>query len=133
MSANIDRFIHEEKATLRYTRIPFTVLYAEGRWRREEAGNRGTSEGGASEAFLLERDVQRNWHDYRTGFNLSPWHQAALNGWYQRRDRQTEFNEQQDELAPGLAGEGYPGFLRRRDMGTDEVGTRLVLQYPIPR
>jgi mono/diheme cytochrome c family protein len=127
-SSDIDRFVNEQKATLRYTRIPFTALYAEGRWRQEDVGEQGDSLGGSSEPFLLRRDVHRDWQDYRVGFNVSPWSKASLNAWYQYRDRHTDFDEKQDELFPGIPNNGYPGFIRERDTFTDEVGARLVLR-----
>ena len=127
-SADLDRFINEQKATLRYTRIPFTVLYAEGRWRQEDVGEHSEALGGNPAPFLLRRDVHRDGRDYRAGFNVSPWSRASLNAWYQHRDRHTEFDEQQDELFPGVPNNGYPGFIRERDTFTDEVGARLVLR-----
>ena len=127
-SADIDRFINEQKATLRYTRIPFTVLYTEGRWRQEDVGEHSEALGGNPAPFLLRRDVHRDWQDYRAGFNVSPWSKASLNGWYQHRDRHTEFDEAQDELFPNVPNNGYPGFIRERDTFTDEVGARLVLR-----
>jgi hypothetical protein len=51
-----------------------------------------------------------------------------LNAWYQRRDRDTEFNERLDERPPGVPGAGYAGFIRERETISDEVGTRLVLR-----
>ena len=134
----IDRFILQERAGVRYTTIPYTVLYAEGDWRQETIEQHDELTPGlvdTHDAFRRDADIDKNWQRYRAGFDVSPWTRVSLNAWYQYFDRRTDFDQMTEDLSqfpptvnPGF---GYPGFMTRQDITTDEVGARLVLR-PAP-
>src|SRR5205814_7979530 len=86
------------------------------------------------EAFARDADITKDWERYRAGFDVSPWARLALNAWYQYFDRRTDFDEDVKDLLaypPDVfPGSGYPGFLKRQDIRSDEAGARLVL-HPV--
>ena len=132
---SIDRTIVQERAGVRYTRIPCTVLYGEGDWRQETIQQHDELIPGlpdTHEAFRRDADIDKDWHRYRAGFDVSPWTRLSLNAWYQYFDRRTDSDQQTVSLSrfPPIVdpGVGYPGFLTRQDITTDEVGARLVLR-----
>jgi hypothetical protein len=116
----------EENLLLRYTRLPFTALFAEARLKQESMALYEDEQGGPH-SFLRDTDVSSQWQDYRAGFNVSPWRQVSLSGQYKHRRRETDYDNQRDEHPLGLPGEGYPAFIRARDIKADEVEARLVL------
>lgn len=131
----IDRVIWQERAGVRYTKIPCTVLYAEGDWRQETIEQHDELIPGlvnTHDAFRRDADIEKDWRRYRAGFDVSPWTRASLNAWYQYFDRRTDFDQQTQDLAlfppTVFPGAGYPGFVTRQDITTDEVGARLVLR-----
>jgi hypothetical protein len=132
---SIDRVIWQERAGVRYTSIPYTVLYAEGDWRQENIDQHDELIPGlvnTHDAFRRDADLDKHWRRYRSGFDVSPWARVSLNAWYQYFDKRTDFDEQAQDLTlyppMVLPGIGYPGFLTRQDITTDEVGARLVLR-----
>jgi len=131
----IDRFILQERAGVRYTKIPSTVLYAEGDWRQETIEQHDELIPGlvnTHDAFHRDADIEKDWRRYRAGFDVSPWTRVSFNAWYQYFDRRTDFDQQTQDLSlyppTVLPGVGYPGFMTRQDTTTDEVGARLVLR-----
>ena len=128
-----DRFIAEEKFTLRDTQIPFTVFYGEARFRQEqiqqfeelapeEAGLATTTD------FIRDTDARYDWRQYRAGFSLSPWSRVSLDAYAQRRDHKDTFHHNIDERPIDTPGQGYPGFIIGRQTTADEVGTKLVVR-----
>ncbi len=124
----------EENVSLRYTKIPFTALFAEASLRQEQINQ---SMGQSADAtplhfpqFQLDTDFTSQLYDMRVGFNTSPWTWASLSAHYRRYDDQSFYNNVVDQLplfgiTPGI---GYPGFLLSRDLLNNEVETKLVLR-----
>lgn len=135
VQGEIQRFIASERAGVRYTKIPFTVLYAEGEWRQESIDQQDALLPGrqfTQDAFSRDADLRKDSQRYRAGFDVSPWARVSFNAWYQRLDRKTDFDQDVQSLlafpptaTPGI---GYPGFLTRQEIATDEAGARLVLR-----
>jgi hypothetical protein len=119
-----DRFTATEQVTLRNTQIPFTVLYAEGRFRQEKIDQfQSEDDSLLLNTFVRDIDAIYNWRQYRAGFNVSPWTRVALSAYAQRRDRDDSFDQNVD-----FPGNGYPGFITERETQSDEAGARLVLR-----
>jgi mono/diheme cytochrome c family protein len=126
--------ILEEDAGLRYTKIPFTVLFTDARFRQEWIdlydANQNSTDGSD---FLVSNDAQNDLKDVRTGFTISPWTPVSLEASYRRSFERTDYNHELDTL-PVIAGplinpgNGYPAFFRRRDIASDDVDARLVLR-----
>ncbi len=132
--SDYDTSLAEENLSLRYTKIPFTALYAEGSLRQERIGQTigqlPDTTPFHDPQFLLETDFTSDLYDLRAGFNTSPWTWASFNAQYRRYDDQSHYNHVVDQLplfgiTPGI---GYPGFILARDLLNNEVETRLVLR-----
>lgn len=112
-------------AGLRYTAIPFTVLYAEGRFQQEDIDQFEQQVGSFNE-FVRDTDASNDIRDFRAGFRLSPWQPVSLDGSYRNRKSRSDYNHLTDLAAAGATGDGYPAFIRGRDLTTDEVQARLT-------
>lgn len=127
-----DRYTSEETVTLRNTQIPFTVIYGEIRFRQEQIDVFETQEESTGlnlSDFARETAADRDWKQYRAGFNVSPWTRVALNAYAQRRDHDDTFNHRVDEEPRGTSpGQGYPALITARQNTVDEVGAKLVLR-----
>jgi hypothetical protein len=128
LRADLDRFSTDENVGLRYTRIPFTVLWAEGRFTQEELGQFEEQAGGGHHEFLRDTDATKDWREYRAGFTVSPWRWVSLNAHYKYADRRNDYDDQRDELVGLFSGNGYSAFIRERNITGDEVEAKLVLR-----
>ena len=134
--ADIHRLSIEENVGIRYTRIPFTVLFGEARFQQERVGqfesNFNDDGGGTQADFLRDTDAENDLRDFKVGFTVSPWRSASLQGSYRYRLRENQFDHVVDAdsaLAPfETAGNGYPAFLLSRAAETAEWDTRLTLR-----
>jgi hypothetical protein len=119
--SDYDRATFMQNAGLRFTGLPFTTLFAEARFQEETLGLFETTDGGLN-PFLLNADTQSDMVDYRFGFNTSPWRRVSLSAHYRNFDRQTDYDNFQK------AYQGYPGFMRWRDLLSQEAQTKLAWQ-----
>ena len=132
--SDYDHFSVEEHAALRFTKIPFTVLFAEGRLKQETIGQFESKAGVAGNTdtvndFARDTDAEGRHQDYRAGFHVSPWSRVALAAHYRYRERDNEYHHRRDEQSTGggpLA--GYPAFIRELESQTDEVEGKLTLK-----
>jgi hypothetical protein len=128
--SDIDRFISEEQFGVRFTSIPYTVLYGDVRFRQESYDRSDSSELNGNpygNNFARDTDSCLNTFQYRGGFNVSPWTRLALNAFYLHRDQQNDYNT--DTILGGTQVDGrYPGFIKAWDITTDEVGAKLILR-----
>lgn len=146
----------EENFALRYTAIPFTVLYVEERFQQESFGlferqfADQAGDDGSHNYFGFQRGTEAasDRKEHRVGFTVSPWPRVSLNAHYRHRDRRSDYDHGQDfggfdtngAPSPGLGGvdadgnlipgpaNGYPAFIRARDLASDEVEAKLVLR-----
>ncbi|MFN0067161.1 MAG: hypothetical protein ACKVYV_05940 [Limisphaerales bacterium] len=128
--SNSDRAATEANAGLRYTGLPWTTLWAEGRLLGENYDyyEEGLTDG-ASE-FLRDSDATGSLGEARTGFTVSPWKQVSLQAAYKFRDRSTDFDHPRDQDLT-WQGNGYPAFILSRDALTHGVDVRLTGR-PLP-
>ncbi|MBI3415257.1 MAG: hypothetical protein HY043_08045 [Verrucomicrobia bacterium] len=142
LRADIDRFTVDENFGLRFTKIPFTVLYAESRFQQERLGqfedeNQATR---GRHDFLRNTDATSDLKEYRAGFNVSPWQRVSLNARFRHRDKDSDYIHTLDKVRlynqEGSAGtflglddgNGYSAFIRSRQIQTDEAQFKLVLK-----
>jgi hypothetical protein len=129
---DIDRATLEETARLRYTGLPFTTLFAEGRLQQESVGQYEESCGqGASgiDDFLRDTDASSDVREWRAGFSTSPWTRATLTAHFRQFQRLASYEDLLDIIPPGNTPNfGYSAFIRSRDVLTDEVDARLNLR-----
>jgi hypothetical protein len=122
--SNLDKFKAMQNATLRYTRIPWTVLFADLRFSQEQIGEFQEQAGSVPEAFDRETEADNELYDIRTGFNTSPWTWFSLNVQYHFTSSDTAYNNVIDSTPLT----GYPAFILGRQILTDNLETKLVLR-----
>ena len=125
--ASLDRGLLEEGLTLRYAKIPFTVLFAEMRFQQETIGQfeqrvAGTTLGSGND-FLRDTDMTSYLQDYRAGFETSPSAWVSFGANHRHKDKTSDYDHAID-----TGSVGYPAFIRYRSIKSDEVESRLVLR-----
>ena len=107
----------EETLGLRYTKIPFTTLYAEARWTQQEID---LNERDAQ--FRRETDTDVSRQDYRIGFNTSPLRRVNLAARYRYATYQNDYSHDVDTEP------GYSAFITAQDFTTEEIMTKLTVR-----
>jgi hypothetical protein len=124
--SDLDQSKASETLGMRFSRIPFTIVFAEARLEQDFIGQFEEESGSTADVFLRDTDYANDLKEYRTGFNVSPWRWMALNAQYKHRDSDSDYDHRRDtSLASG--GEGYSAFIRRREIVAEEFETKLVL------
>jgi hypothetical protein len=130
IQSDLDKQALSENFSIRFTRIPWTVLFAEGRFDQESIGQfeQDTPQPGVtpdtSTTFLRNTDYTNDRREIRGGFSTSPWKWAALSAHYKRRDSDSDYDNHKIALDPA----GYSAFIRGRKLDTDEVEAKLALR-----
>ena len=127
--ADIERSTYSQEAGVRFTKIPFTTLFAEGRFEQEKIGQTEQETGGLT-PFLLQTDTKSRLEDFRGGFNMSPWRRVSLSAQYHQYDHHSDYNNSRKESL-GLPYDGYPGFILWRDLLSQQAEVKLSVQ-PAP-
>jgi hypothetical protein len=126
--SDLDRSTFSQNAQLRFVKIPFTTLFAEARFQQESIGQFQEDTGGLN-PFLLNTEAQSWLQNWRTGFNTSPWRRVALSAHYLHYQNHSDYDNTLKALGPGLPPyAGYPGFIRWRNLTSNEAEARLSLQ-----
>jgi hypothetical protein len=128
-SSSLDRSLFSQSATLRFTKIPFTTVYVDGRLQQERSGQDDSEVNGPVQ-FMRKTDTSSDLTDIKAGFNTSPWQHISLNAYYRRWDSEADYGNSLKEVSStgGASYDGYPGFIRWRDLLADEAQARLSLQ-----
>jgi len=134
-TSNLDKTTLDENVGVRYTKIPFTVLYAEGRFQQEwdDHFEREFIDDFSDDNrdFTRDTDATSDLKEYRVGFTVSPWPRVSFEPSFRHREKQSDYNHRVDEdLSPDamLSGNGYPAFIRGRDITSDQIEAKLVLR-----
>ena len=133
---DIDRATVEESLRVRYTALPFTTLFAEGRLQQESMGHYEESvdrSGMGFQNFLRDTDASSDLRDWRVGFSTSPWTRLSTTAHFRQFQRLASYDHLRDivpesDLGPEGPNDGYSAFIRSRDVTTDEIEARLVLR-----
>jgi hypothetical protein len=123
LRADYDESSAMENLALRFAKIPFTVLFAEGRLEQESMGQTD-SDLQSSGNFLENVDFSSQLTDFRAGFSTSPWRWISLTADYHRYENDSHYP---NDAPPQPAG-GYPDFFRSRELLTEDIETKLVLR-----
>ena len=127
VGSDYDETSVQENLSLRYSKIPFTILFAEAQWEQQNIGQYdqfSASQNILGKAvFLQHTDFSSRSDDLRFGFSTSPWRTVSFNAHVRRYE-----NDSQYDSAPLVqpSPTAYPTFIRSRDLITDEVEARLV-------
>jgi cytochrome c len=127
--SNSDLFKSSQTADVRFTKIPFTVLFADGRFDQESVSQFEQQDpGDPNNVTETQTDATNYRYNLQTGFSTSPWRWFALNAQYQHQYSDTDYNYPID-VVDGISGatNGYPGFILNRKIKTDEFSTKLDL------
>ena len=121
--SDLDKTILEERIDLRYTRIPFTSLFAEVRLRQESISQFEDQSGGNffNADFTRDTEATSDLQDFRVGFNTSPWRRISFNAHYRYSMKGNHYNHIVDTTPT------YSAFIRSLNRRSDEVDTKLVL------
>ncbi len=117
INSSQDKQSLEETLGVRYTKIPFTTLYAEGRLTEQQID---LNEHDATFRRQTDTDIFRQ--DYRVGFNTSPWRRVNLAGRYRYAFYQNDYDHTVDTEP------GYPAFITAQDFTTEEVMGKLTVR-----
>lgn len=142
ISTRNDKDWFEERVGVRYVGIPFTTVYAEGKWQQgnialfEEEFITGTSDPAILSELqqrYTDTDVERK--DYRIGFNTAPIRRVTLSGYYRHQNRNNHYNNLIDQIIvdDGVTLEaepqdGYSAFIDRQELDTDEFGAKVTVR-----
>ncbi len=125
LSSDHDLASVSENLALRYTKIPFTVLFAEARLQQQSIGQ-SESDVQSTGSYLDNITDTSQLSDIRVGFDTSPWKIASFSAHYRRYDDDSQYRNNVPSEPIG----GYPGFIRARNLLTDEIEAKLVL-HPV--
>jgi hypothetical protein len=123
LHGDIDSMTVEEHLGARYTKIPYTVLFAEGRMQQQSLDQFEFEDGGDHD-FLRDTDASSDLKEGRVGFTVSPWTRASFTAQYKRRNKDSYYNHLRDQ-AFGQPNPGYSAFIRSRSITTDEYELKL--------
>jgi hypothetical protein len=124
LASDYDQNTVSETIRLRYTKIPFTSLFADAHLEQETLAQSDADFQPAATSFVENPSFRSRMSDLRAGFNTSPWQSLSLSAHYRRYENECHYDTNQAPQPPG----GYPGFIAWRDLVTDEVETKLVLR-----
>ncbi len=128
-NSNSDLFKASQNASLRYTKIPFTVLFADGRFDQESVGQFQEQAPGDPAVTETRTDATNYRYNFSTGFNTSPWRWFALNAQYEYQYSDSDYNYPIDVVdGNSSVSNGYPGFILNRKIKTDGFETKLDLR-----
>lgn len=119
--ADLDKATVEEHAAIRYTRLPFTTLFAEARWQQECLGHRERIL--ADFTFERDTDARSEAGDFRMGFDSAPSAWLKFGSQFRYFDKATTFED--GDL---LDQSGYPTFIEALDRISREVTSRITLR-----
>lgn len=129
--ANYDEFQASQNADLRFTKIPFSVLFASARFDEGTIGE-FQQEGGGN--LTNQTDVSDLRYNLRAGFNTSPWNWVSWEAEYLRQYGNWDYSHPIDwYVSPlgdptfGTPTNGYPAFILGRQIQSDGVDTKLTL------
>ena len=125
-NSSLDEFKATQSGNVRYTRIPFSVLFADGQFSEDNY-----SIYQAEDTTELQRETAANAfrYDAKAGFTTSPWRWGDWTSQFERRSSYTDYNQLTD-LWQGILGptNGYPAFILNREILSDDFETKLVLR-----
>ena len=106
----------------RYTKIPYTTLYAEAQWNEEQVVLDQAETQDDASSLALDSNETALRQDYRVGFNTAPFPRMMLAGRYRHYIDHDDYDYDTDTVV------GYPGFITAQDFTTDEVMGKLTLR-----
>ena len=122
LDSNLDKEKVSENFAMRFTKIPWTVLFGEARWGQEGIRQVEDQSGGGAHDFSRDTDAANDRQEYRVGFHASPWRPVSFTAQYKRLFSESDYDYLKDNSP------GYSAFIRAREIDTDEVMAKLVVK-----
>jgi hypothetical protein len=122
LDANLSRAAVEENLGAKFTGLPFTVLFFEGRFAQESISQFEQEIGGPNE-FLRDTDASSNLRDGRLGLTISPDPRVSFTTQYKHRNKISSYNHLRDE---GASVDGYSAFITGRETDTDDLSIKVA-------
>jgi hypothetical protein len=121
-----DKTGFEETVGARYTCIPYTTLYAEGKWTQQSIDlfERELEDGALEFERSTDTGVERQ--RYTFGLNTSPIARTSFSVRYRRSYRKNDYDHNVDTEA------GYSAFITKQRFTTDQITAKLTVR-PISR
>lgn len=112
----------EETAGIRFTGLPFTTAYVEGKWVQNEIdlSEEELEDGILSFERHTDTDVDRE--RYTIGINTSPLRNATFSIRYRKSLRNNGYNHVTDTTP------GYSAFITDQTLDKDDISARLILR-----
>ncbi|HEY5233533.1 MAG TPA: c-type cytochrome domain-containing protein [Verrucomicrobiae bacterium] len=128
--SNLDEFKASQNASLRFTKIPFTVLFAETRLEEQSLGEFQEHDSDDPSTFMRQTDARNFTCDALGGISTSPWQWLDWDAQIRRKSSDTDYNHLTDVFngIPADMTNGYPAFILNRKIKTDEFETKLALR-----
>lgn len=126
LDSNLDRASVEEHLGARYTALPFTVVFVEGR-AVQESIDQTEERLGSGQTFLRDTDTTGEIYEGRIGFTISPWTPVSLTAHYKRRTREWDHDHLRD-VDEWRGADGYSAFIIGQNIDLDEVSTKLSIR-----
>jgi hypothetical protein len=137
--ARNDKDSFEETIGARFTKIPFTTVYAEGRWAQQNfamfeetleqetpADPYSLEPGGA---FLRYTDTDVRRQQYTIGFNTAPLPRVTVSGKFSHSNRLNIYDHLIDEKENAamlvIPVNGYTAFITRQEFVTDDLSIKV--------
>lgn len=127
-SANLDKFKSSQNATLRFTKIPYTIFFADARFDQENDDD--FEQQMPAGTLTRQTDAVNDRYDLQGGFNTSPWRWSDLSADYRWQSSDTTYNHIQDVWGNGIGAptNGYPAFILGRTIRGSTFETKLALR-----
>ncbi|HEJ83022.1 MAG TPA: hypothetical protein ENO25_00505 [Desulfobacteraceae bacterium] len=117
--SNMDKNGLEETVGFRYSGIPHTSLYAEGKWTQQGIDLFEREMEDAALAFERFTDTEVDRRRYTLGFSSSPIRRFTFSGRYRRNYRDSHYGHKEDTEP------GYSAFINRQELDTEEIATKV--------
>lgn len=126
ITSDQDKWGLEETVGIRYTGLPRTTVYAEGRWTQQDIDLTEAEFVDGVLDFERDTDTDVRRQRYSIGFNSSPLPRTTIAGRYRFKYRSNEYDHNVDSEP-----DGYSGFILDQDIKTHEVMAKVSFR-PVP-
>lgn len=118
--SSMDKNGFMEIAGVRYSGIPYTSLYAEGKWTQQGIDLFEREVEDAALAFERFTDTDVDRRRYTIGFSSSPIRRLTFSGRYRRSYRESDYDHKEDTEP------GYSAFINKQELNTEEIATKVT-------
>ncbi|MGM0427771.1 MAG: hypothetical protein ACQEQ7_11110 [Thermodesulfobacteriota bacterium] len=119
MHSRTDKNAFLETVGVRYSGIPYTSLYAEGKWRQQGIDQYEKEVEDDITVFERLTDTDADRQRYTFGFSSSPVRRLTFSGRYRLNNRENDYDHKIDTEP------GYSAFIDRQDLDFQEIQAKV--------